>query len=307
MASVLSPISFVMWGADIVGIQLTSSKQEKYCIVVIDYMTKWVEAHLLAIITEEVVKKFMLEQKFSSVGQPQGNGVIEGANKIIFEGIKKRPGEAKGLWAAELPWVLWAYRTTPRSSTGETPFRLASKIDALLPVEVILDSYRTEVFSNKRNKVGLRANTDLLEEEREVADQRNLKYQLQAAQYYDSGVKKCNIFVGDLVLRELATSKPTKQGKLQPTWEGPYLVAEVIKPGTYKAATEGGEATENEQNVPKPKSKWTDVDIEAVHQDNKAMNIMLNGLDQDMFDNVINCKTAKNIWDQVQVLCKGTE
>ncbi|XP_074347701.1 uncharacterized protein LOC141686576 [Apium graveolens] len=124
------------------------------------------------------------------MGHPQGNGAIEAANKIIFDSIKKRLGEAKSLWAEELPWVLWAYRTTPRSSTGETPFILSYGTYALLSIEVGLESYQTEVFQIENNEVGLRANIDLLEEESEAAHQRNLKYQLQAAQYYDSGVKK---------------------------------------------------------------------------------------------------------------------
>ncbi|XP_074378364.1 uncharacterized protein LOC141719899 [Apium graveolens] len=101
-------------------------------------MTKWFEARPLFAITEKAAKKFFLEQiilrfgipkvcvsdngtqfignkfrrflhhfgvqhKFSSVAHPQGNGAIEAANKIIFQGIKKRLGEAKGRWAEELP------------------------------------------------------------------------------------------------------------------------------------------------------------------------------------------------------------
>ncbi|KAK1396952.1 hypothetical protein POM88_006815 [Heracleum sosnowskyi] len=34
---------------------------------------------------------------------------------------------------------------------------------------------------------------------------------------------------------------------------------------------------------------------------------MFNGLDSDMFDNVINCSTAKDIWDTIQTICEGTE
>lgn len=182
MTSVFSPISFAMWAVDIVEISSTSTKQTKYCIVVIGYMTKWVEARPLTTITNEATKKFMLEevilrfdtpiicvsdnyaqfignkfkkflyhfgilQKLSSVGHPQDNGAIEAANKIIFNGIKKRLGEAKGLWAEELPWVLWAYWTTLPIVEGETPFRLASGTDALIPVEVSPDSYRTEMFN----------------------------------------------------------------------------------------------------------------------------------------------------------------
>ncbi|XP_074355884.1 uncharacterized protein LOC141695544 [Apium graveolens] len=131
------------------------------------------------------------------------------------------------------------------SSTYETPFILAYGTNALFPVEVGMCYYRTEVFSNESNVVGLRANIDLLEEEREAAHQRNLKYQLQAAQYCDSGGKKRNFFIGDLVLRELATSMPTNQGKLRSNWEDPYSVAEVIRLGIYKLKIMPGEPIKN--------------------------------------------------------------
>ncbi|XP_074374255.1 uncharacterized protein LOC141714647 [Apium graveolens] len=143
MTSVLSPIPFAVWAVDIVGILPKSTRKEKYCIIAIDYMTKWVGARPLSAITEEAAKKFFLEQiilrfgilkicisdngtqfignkfrkflhhfrieqRFSSVAHPQGNGAVEAANKVIFQGVKKRLGEAKGRWAEELPWILWA-------------------------------------------------------------------------------------------------------------------------------------------------------------------------------------------------------
>ncbi|XP_021843904.1 uncharacterized protein [Spinacia oleracea] len=62
---------------------------------------------------------------FASVGRPQANGQVEAFNKIISEGMKKKLDEAKGLWADELPNVLWSICTTAKNSTGETPFLLA--------------------------------------------------------------------------------------------------------------------------------------------------------------------------------------
>ena len=47
---------------------------------------------------------------------------------------------AKGRWAEELPNVLWAYRTIPRRSMGETPFSLTYEAEAVIPVEVNLCS-----------------------------------------------------------------------------------------------------------------------------------------------------------------------
>ncbi|XP_074337277.1 uncharacterized protein LOC141674473 [Apium graveolens] len=119
MTSVLSPISFSVWAMDIVGILPTSTKQAKYCIITINYMTKWVEARPLSAITEEATKKFFpeqiilrfgipktcisdngtqfignkfckflhhfgIEQRFSSIAHPPRNRAIEAANKVIF-------------------------------------------------------------------------------------------------------------------------------------------------------------------------------------------------------------------------------
>ncbi|KAL8100916.1 hypothetical protein AgCh_032969 [Apium graveolens] len=66
-------------------------------------------------------------------------------------------------------------------------------------------------------------------------------------------------------------------------------------------------ATGNEPSVPKPRHEWSDPDIEQVRKDKKVMNILFNGVDADMFDNIINCKTAKEVWDTIQIICDGTE
>ncbi|XP_016173643.1 uncharacterized protein LOC107616163 [Arachis ipaensis] len=77
-----------------------------------------------------------IKQKFSSVEHPQTNGQVEFANKVILLGLKKRLDNKKGVWADELASVLWSYRTTEQSSTGETPFRLTFGVDAVIPVEI---------------------------------------------------------------------------------------------------------------------------------------------------------------------------
>ncbi|KAL8093464.1 hypothetical protein AgCh_035369 [Apium graveolens] len=78
-------------------------------------------------------------------------------------------------------------------------------------------------------------------------------------------------------------------------------------PGALSGCIENKAFLTSYTSIPKPKAEWTDEDIEEVHKDKKAMNILFNGLDQDMFDNVINSQTAKEIWDTVQLICEGTE
>ena len=60
----------------------------------------------------------------------------EASNKTVLDGIKKRLEKAKGGWIDELPSVLWAYRTTPRRGTGETPYSLAYGVEAVIPLEI---------------------------------------------------------------------------------------------------------------------------------------------------------------------------
>ena len=72
-------------------------------------------------------------------------------NKIIKHNLKTKLEEHKGLWANELPKVLWAYRMTSRTSTRETPFSLAYGVEAMSPVEVGIPSLRSETYNPEEN------------------------------------------------------------------------------------------------------------------------------------------------------------
>ena len=53
---------------------------------------------------------------------------------------------AKGAWPKEFPNVLWAYRTTTRVPTGETPFRPTFSIEPVIPVEVGLTRIQIKAY-----------------------------------------------------------------------------------------------------------------------------------------------------------------
>ena len=78
--------------------------------------------------------------------------------------IKTRFEGAKGVWPDELPSVLWAYRTTTRTRTGETPFRLAYGSEAVIPIEVGLTSYRVVNHNEGKNDETMRLQLDLVDE-----------------------------------------------------------------------------------------------------------------------------------------------
>lgn len=55
---------------------------------------------------------------------PQSNGQEESCNKIIVNNLNKMLDETKRRWANELPFVLWADRTTLKRATGQTLYSL---------------------------------------------------------------------------------------------------------------------------------------------------------------------------------------
>ncbi|XP_070017507.1 uncharacterized protein [Nicotiana sylvestris] len=99
---------------------------------------------------------------------PVGNGQAESTNKVIINNLKKCLEESKCNWPEVLPGVLWAYRTTAKISTRETPFSLVYGAEALIPVEIGEPSTRFTHASKESNDEEMRVNLDLLEGIREA-------------------------------------------------------------------------------------------------------------------------------------------
>ncbi|XP_050262614.1 uncharacterized protein LOC126707068 [Quercus robur] len=117
-----------------------------------------------------------IKNKYSSPGHPQANGQTKVTNRTLLKIIKFRLVGAKGAWLKELPSVLWAYRMTTRTPTGETPFNLTYNTETVILVEVGLTSLRREFFDEQCNDDQLRLNLDYLDEVRNQASQRMSKY-----------------------------------------------------------------------------------------------------------------------------------
>ena len=141
--------------------------------------------------------------QFSSPGHPQSNGKAEVTNRTLLKIIKTKLDDVKGAWLEELPNVHWAYQTTTRTSTGETPFRLTYGTKAMIPVEVGVTSTRQVVFHEESNDDHLQINLDCLEEIREKASIKVTKYQQKMADYYNKRVKLIRLDIGDLVVRKV--------------------------------------------------------------------------------------------------------
>ena len=92
-----------------------------------------------------------ITNRYSTPVYPQWNGQAEAVNKVIISGLKKRLDDAKGKWVEELSHVLWTYRTTPRRSTGETPFSMTYRAEAVIPLETGFPTLRTSSFNPRDN------------------------------------------------------------------------------------------------------------------------------------------------------------
>ena len=125
--------------------------------------------------------------------------------------IKTRLEGVKGIWHEELLSILWAYRTTARTPTGETPFRLTYGSEAVIPTYVKLTSYRVHNHDESKNNEAIHLQLDLVDEVRATAEQRLVQYQDRMAKHYNSRVRHKDFKVGDLVLRKVmgAARDPT--------------------------------------------------------------------------------------------------
>ena len=174
---------------------------------------------------------------------PQGNGHAEAANKTIVNSLKKRLDAKKGRWADELPGALWAYRSSPRRPTGETPFSLVHGVESVIPVEHEIQTIRTMYARENEdaNNLALSDSLDFIEEKRDRAMVRMLQYQQSIARHYNKNLRFRHFIVGDLVLRKTFqnTAEPNA-GKLGANWEGPYRITKMVHPGVYELETLNG-------------------------------------------------------------------
>ena len=116
-----------------------------------------------------------MKNHYSSPYHPQANGQAEVANQSLLKIIKTRLERVKGVWPDELPGVLWAYKTTVRTPTGETPFKLAYRSEAVIPAEVHITSHRVRKYQAEENEEQLRLNLDLMDEVRTDTKQRTTR------------------------------------------------------------------------------------------------------------------------------------
>ncbi|XP_076899910.1 uncharacterized protein LOC143553907 [Bidens hawaiensis] len=101
----------------------------------------------------------------------------------------------------------------------------------MIPAEIGVPSPRVTLQND--NEAERRLDLMLLEERRELGAIREQNYKRQLQKYYNAKVKVCEFNAGDYVLRNNEASRTHTQGKLAPSWEGPYQIKKVLGKGVY--------------------------------------------------------------------------
>ncbi|XP_075079934.1 uncharacterized protein LOC142165235 [Nicotiana tabacum] len=181
---------------------------------------------------------------------PAANGQAESSNKVILNILKKKLEDAKGLWPELLLEVLWAYRTAPKTSTGEMPYILVYGTDTVIPVEVEEPSLRYSNKNGPNNDESRLQDLDEVEERRDMAHIRMVAQDQQVERYYNKRANVRPLKVGDYVLKaKTQASKDPNEGKLGTNWDGPYKIIAAANKGAFQLETMEGKLLQNNWNV----------------------------------------------------------
>ncbi|XP_025650878.1 uncharacterized protein [Arachis hypogaea] len=144
----------------------------------------------------------------------QANGQVEAANKRLSQ-------------------VLWAYRNSPRVSTGTSPYKLVYGHDAVLPLEINLNTLRVSKQSGLPVDDYWNAMFDelnKLDSERILPLENIIRQKESIVRSYNRRIKEKSFGIGKLVLKVILPMEKKLKffGKWSHAWEGPFQVI-----GTY--------------------------------------------------------------------------
>nr|GEZ69141.1 reverse transcriptase domain-containing protein [Tanacetum cinerariifolium] len=234
-----------------------SSRGNRYILVVIDYLPKWVEAKALPTNDARVVVKFLkslfarfgtpraiirdrvthfCNDKFPKVMSKYGSLIVlppliihkqvEVSNRGLKRILERTVGENRASWYEKFEEALWAFRTAYKTPIGCTPYKLVYGKSCHLPIELEHKTY----WALKHVNFDLKSASDhrqlQLNELNELHDQsyeNYLIYKEKTKKLHDSKIKNRIFNVGDRVLLFNSHQK-IFSGKLKTRWSGPFTI-----------------------------------------------------------------------------------
>ncbi|GKC35363.1 reverse transcriptase domain-containing protein [Tanacetum coccineum] len=260
---------FDVWGIDFMG-PFPSSRGNKYILVAVEYVSKWVEANALptndarvvvtflkslfarfdtprAIISDrgtyfcndkfaKVMSKYGVTHRLATAYHPQTSGQVEVSNRGLKRILERTVGENRASWSDRLDDALWAFRTAYKTPIGCTPYKLVYGKPCHLPIELEHRAYWALKHANFDLKTAgdhRKLQLNELNELRDQAYENSLIYKERTKKLHDSKIKNRIFNVGDQVLLFNSRLK-IFSGKLKTRWSGPFTITEVFPYGTAK-------------------------------------------------------------------------
>ncbi|GJT08513.1 reverse transcriptase domain-containing protein [Tanacetum coccineum] len=254
----------------------SSSHRNKYILVAVDYLSKWVEAKALptndarvvvkflkslfarfrtprAIISDrgthfcndqfaKVMSKYGVTHRLATAYHPQTSGQVEVSNRGLKRILERTVGENRASWSDKLDDALWAFRTAFKTPIGCTPYKLVYGKSCHLPIELEHKAYWALKHANFDLKTAgdhRKLQLNELNELRDQAYENYLKYKERAKKLRDSKIKNCIFNVGDRVLLFNSRLK-IFSGKLKTRWSGPFTITKVFPYGTIELSQPNG-------------------------------------------------------------------
>ena len=144
----------------------------------------------------------------------------------------------------ELSKVVWSHNTSEMRTTNFTPFRLLYGNEAMSPEELKNKSLRATSAPESNEPSN---ESDLIELDILQAASNLSKYQKETTKWRDKKVVRKNISVGDWVLKRKPNAE--NDGKMEPKWDGSYLVISSKRPGSYHLADSKGNELSHSWNA----------------------------------------------------------
>ncbi|GJV14134.1 reverse transcriptase domain-containing protein [Tanacetum coccineum] len=263
---------FDVWGIDFMG-PFPSSRGNKYILVAVNYLSKWVEAKALptndarvvvkflkslfarfgtprAIISDrgthfcndqfaKVMLKYGVTHRLSTAYHPQTSGQVDVSNRGLKHILERTIGENRASWSDKLDDALWAFRTAFKRCT---PYKLVYGKACHLPIELEHKAYWALKHCNFDLKTAgdhRKVQMNELNELRDLAYENSLIYKEKTKKIHDSKIKNRVFNVGDRVLLFNSRLK-IFSGKLKTRWTGPFTVAQVFPYGTVELSSTNG-------------------------------------------------------------------
>ncbi|GJW72322.1 reverse transcriptase domain-containing protein [Tanacetum coccineum] len=266
---------FDVWGIDFMG-PFPSSRGNKYILVAVDYLSKWVKIKALptndarvvvkflkslfarfgtprAIISDrgthfcndkfaKVMSKYGVTHRLATAYHPQTSGQVEVSNRRLKRILERTVEENHASWSDRLDDALWAFHIAYKPPIGCTPYKLVYGKSFHLPIELVHRAYWVLKHANFDLKTAddhLKLQLNELNELRDQAYENSLIYKERTKKLHDSKIKNRIFNVGDQVLLFNSRLK-IFSGKLKTRWSSPFTITKVFPYSTTKLSHANG-------------------------------------------------------------------